>query len=117
MNANIDYSNEVIIILFIIHGQCDRIIARTCRKFNQMYPELTPMNERKFVRLQNNFLNYGSMLKAPSTLPKPVTSNEDNTVNVLAYFYAYPEASIRSAEKDLGVSHASVQRILKNHGM
>ena len=35
-----------------------------------MYPELTPMNKRKFVRLQNNFINYGSNLKAPLSLVK-----------------------------------------------
>ena len=59
-----NYSNEVLMKLFILHGQCDQIIARTCRKFNQMYPELTPINERKFVRLQRNFVNYGSNLLA-----------------------------------------------------
>lgn len=54
-------------------------------------------------------------MKAPQTLSKPVSSNEDNVVNVLAYFYAYSEDFIRSAEEDLGVSYASIQRILKNH--
>ena len=56
MTENINYSNEVLMKIFILHGQCDQIIARTCRKFNKMYPELTPMNKKKFVRLQNNFI-------------------------------------------------------------
>ena len=68
--TSFDYSNEVLMKLFILNGQCNQIIARTCRKFNQMYPELTPMNERKLVRLQNNFIKYGSNLKAPPSLPK-----------------------------------------------
>ena len=112
-----NYSNEVLMNLFILHGQCDQIIARTCRKFNEMYPDLQPMNKRKFGRIQNNFINYGSKLKAERTLPKPVTSDEDNVINVLAYFHAYPQASIRSAEDDLGLSYASIQRILDSHDM
>ena len=58
-----NYSNEDLMKLFILHGQCDKIIAKTCRKFNEMFPDLQSMNKRKFVRLQNNFINYGSKLK------------------------------------------------------
>ena len=112
-----NYSNEDLMKLFILHGQCDQIIAKTCRKFNEMFPDLQPMNKRKFVRLQNNFINYGSKLKSERRLPKPVTFVEDNIINVLAYFHAYPQSSTRSAEDDLGLTRASVQRILDNHDM
>ena len=44
-----NYANEDLMKLFILHGQCDQIIARTCRKFNKMFPDLQPMNKRKFV--------------------------------------------------------------------
>ena len=61
MTENINYSNEGLMKLFILHGQCNQIIARTCRKFNKMHPELTPTNKRKFVRfpviLKDFFLN------------------------------------------------------------
>jgi hypothetical protein len=112
-----NYSNEVLMNLFIIHGQCDKIVARTCRKFNEMYPNLQPMDKRKFVRIQNNFIQFGSQLKNDRSLPKPVTSDEENIVNVLAYFHAYPQASIRSAADDLGLTYYSVQRILDDHDM
>lgn len=57
------YSNAVIMNLFILHGQCDKIIGRTCRKFNEIYPDLPKMNIKKFIRIQNNFRDFGSTLK------------------------------------------------------
>lgn len=111
------YSNEVIMNLFILHGQCAKIVSRTCRKFNNMYPNLPQMNIKKFLRIQQNFINYASPLKAPRILPKPVTSDEDKEINVLAYFYAYRYSSIRSAEADLGISYSSIQRILQKREM
>ena len=34
------YPNDVVMDLFIIHGELDRITARICRVFNERYPEL-----------------------------------------------------------------------------
>ena len=59
MTENINYSNEVLMKLFILHGQCDQIIAKTCRKFNKMYPELTPMNKSKFL----SFVSFSGILE------------------------------------------------------
>ncbi|HLJ31149.1 MAG TPA: transposase [Candidatus Babeliales bacterium] len=111
------YTNAVLMNLFILFGQCDRIITRTCRNFNEMYPNLPPMNLKKFIRIQNNFTEFGSALKAPRNLPRPVTSNEDNEINVLAYFQVFPQSSIRCAQDDLGITYSSVQRILVKHNM
>lgn len=111
------YAHDVLMKLFILHGQCNQNIARTCRKFNEIYPHLQPLNERKFVRLQNNFIDYGSKLKAQRHLPKPVTTDEDNIINVLAYFHACPHASTRSAEQDLGLTRTSLHRILTKYNM
>ncbi|WP_209391486.1 hypothetical protein, partial [Chryseobacterium sp. RR2-3-20] len=44
-------------------------------------------------------------------------SDEDNVINVMAYFYAYPRSSIRSAADDLNITITSVHRILKYHDM
>lgn len=56
------------------------------------------MNERKFIHLQNNFIIDGSKLKAARDLTILLSCNEDNIINVLAYFNAYPQASIRSGK-------------------
>lgn len=72
-----NYSNGVLMNLFILHGQCNQIIARTCRRFNEMFPDEQPTNKRKFVRLQNNFINYGSKLKTK------IISVETNNINTM----------------------------------
>lgn len=109
-----NYSHSDILNLYNIHGQCDKIISRTCRQFNETYPDLPSMNPQKFRRLQSNFVRFGSR-HAERTLARPITSNENNEINVLAYFYANPNHSIRSAAADLDISYSSIRKILVNH--
>lgn len=73
------------------------------------------MNDRKCVRLQSHFINYGSKLNAIQNLQKPITSKKDSTINVFCYFHACPQASIRSAEDHL--THGLLHRILLSHDM
>lgn len=110
------YSNSVILDLCCIYGESNRIISRTCRKFNEKYPELPPITNNKFRRIKSNFLKFGNV-KAVRTAPKPVTDNENNEINVLAYFHANPQGSIPGASDDLGLCYSSIQRILKKHKM
>ncbi|KAJ8913995.1 hypothetical protein NQ315_012018 [Exocentrus adspersus] len=56
-------------------------------------------------------------ISAERIVPKPVTSDQDNVINVLAYFNAYPEASTRAAEYDLGISRCSIHKILRANNM
>jgi len=108
------YSNEDILNLFIIHGECNRILLRTCITFNERYPLLPPMTAKKFRRIQSNFRRFGNV-RAERNIPKPVTSNEDNIVSVLTYSSANPSSSLRSAVEEVGLSYSSNQRILNNH--
>ncbi|KAL1492070.1 hypothetical protein ABEB36_012566 [Hypothenemus hampei] len=59
-------------------GSCGQIVSRTRGKFNKTYPDLPHMSSKEFKGIQNNFPGYGSKLKASLTLPKPVTSDEEN---------------------------------------
>ena len=59
------YSNAVIMNLFILHGQCDKIIGRTSRKFYEMYPVLPQINIKKFILILNNLIDFVSILKSP----------------------------------------------------
>ncbi|KAI4470583.1 hypothetical protein MML48_1g10920 [Holotrichia oblita] len=88
--------------------------ARTCRNFNETYPQLPPMTENKLRRYLANFLTTGSV-KIKKATSAPVTGNEDNEVSVLAYFEAFPRASTRAAEHDLGIPRSSIHRIMRNH--
>ena len=51
---NNSYSNADILNLFYIHGECQRIVKRTCRRFDALFPNLPPMNPRKFLRFEGN---------------------------------------------------------------
>lgn len=106
------YPNDVVMDLFIMHGECNRITARTCRMFNERYPELPVSTAKRFSKLQLLFRGAGQINRN-----KPVTENEDNEVNVLAYFYAHRHTSIRSAASDLGLTYWAVRSLLKKHKM
>lgn len=108
------YSNEVNFDLFVIHGNCQKTVARTCHEFNVKYPNLPRMNKQKFSRLKNKFLRAGN-IHPPRRRTKSVRESEDNQINVLGYFEAFPRSSIRAATFDLGLSYSSVQRILHDH--
>lgn len=111
-----EYTNADILNLFYIHGECYKILERTCRVFNERHPHLPPMNKTKFRRIETNFLQFGKV-SATKNVPKRVTNDEGNVISTLAYFNAFPQSSTTSAEKDLGVSASSIQRILKEHRM
>lgn len=109
------YSNEVILDLFYLHNESQMFI-RTCRAFNEKYPNLPKMTPRKFRKIHSNFLETGSW-KATPNRQKTVTGSETNIINVLGYFHAYPRASIRCAVEALGICQTSIQKILSDHAM
>lgn len=108
------YTNEQILDLYIIHGECQRIIERTCRTFNNRYPHVSRMTGKKFRKLWRNFLSFGNS-NPIRRRSKNVVGNETNVINVLGYFYAYPRASIPSTSEALGIKLSSVHRILREH--
>lgn len=95
------YSNSDILNLFYIHGECEKILERTCRTFNNRYPDLPRMTRRKFRIIESNFLQHGTVVSR-KRFQNYVTRNEENETNVLAYFTAFPNSSTRAASLDLG---------------
>lgn len=110
------YPFDVILDLFVIHGMCQKIIARTVREFNLKYPYLPPITHGKFMRIKNNFVTYGR-LERPTTRVRPIRDNEQAQITILGYFRAFPRNSIRAAEMEIGFSYATIQRVLKDHRM
>lgn len=108
------YQHDVIFDLIAIYGYFGKIVERTCREFNLKYPHLPSMTRKKFARIKRNFCDFGKVDK-PLARKKPVTEDEVNQVAVLGYFEAHPRKSIRNASADLGLSYATVQRILHHH--
>ncbi|KAL3266690.1 hypothetical protein HHI36_010852 [Cryptolaemus montrouzieri] len=115
-NNMADYSNEDMLNLFLIHGECQKLLDRTCWQFNNQFPNLAPMSKTKFRKIRSNFLQFGGT-KYIETGRKPIFEDDDNQINTLVYFRANPHASIKSASMDIGLSYTSIQRILKKHNM
>ena len=93
---------------------CNRIISRTCRRFNEKYPNLPHMNPRKFQRIKSNLCISG---KQQPNRECVITDNNTNVIHVLAYFHANPHSSIRAAKDELGLSYYALQKILKKNKM
>lgn len=100
MNDN-QYTNIEILNLFYIHGECNKIVNRTCRTFNERYPNLPPMTKLKFRKIEATFIRSGAVKKTRN-VQKFVTSSDDNQINILAYFNTFPNSSISAASSDLG---------------
>lgn len=109
------YTHEEIMNLFIIYGQCHKNISRTCRRFNEKYPNAQALTNRIFRRIHSNFIHCGSAQKRRIS-PKTVRT-EDNIINVLTYFEAHPQSSISCAEEELDISWSTIQRILSEFKM
>lgn len=96
-----NYTNGDILNLFYIYGECNRVLDRACAAFNNRYPHLRPITKKSFRRIQNNFISTGTIIRKKN-VPSNVTDNQDAQIDVMAYFNAYPNSSIRAASSDLG---------------
>lgn len=70
------------------------------------------MNE-KFRRIEANFLQFGRV-KTKTERVRPVTSDEENEVAILALFEAYPRASTKDASAVLRITNSSIHTMLKS---
>lgn len=113
--ARLGFSNEDFLNLIIVYGECDRVLNRTCDVFAERYPNVPRATPDILRRLLSNCRNFGSFKTTTMNKIKPITENEENVINILAYFTAYPQASLNDAQRDLGIQYVSIYRVLKKH--
>lgn len=111
--ANVGFTNDYFLNLIIIYGECNRIVERTCRVFAERYPNGPNATGDILRRLLKNCRQFGQF-KAKINKNKPLVDSDINVINVLAYFTASPNASIRDCERELTLSTRTIHRILKN---
>lgn len=112
--SRLNFSNEDYLNLLAIYYESDKIISRACRVFSQRYPDRSQPSRDTIHRIISNCLNYGSF-KKPVNKVKPVVDNEENEINVLAFFHAFPGSGLRDAETHLRIPFKSIERILLKH--
>lgn len=109
--SRLNLNNEDYLNLMLIYGECSRVMNRAVRTFQERYPDRPKPSRDTIRRLIRNLREHGSFTKKV-VKGKPVTDNEDNNINVMAYFTAYPVASLKEAVRDLDISSVSIFRIL-----
>lgn len=112
--SNLNYSNEEYLNLICLYGQCNKNISRTCDLFAEKYPNVATPNRRFVRQVVENLISFGSF-KSTTTKIRPVLNDEDTAITVLGYFTAYPNASLRDAQRDLGIPFKSIHRILRKY--
>lgn len=112
--ARLQLNNEDYVNLILIHGECDKVVSRTCALFIRRYPDRPRPSHDTVKRVIKNLKEYGCF-EAKNLKVKPIVDNNENEINILGYYTAFPEASVRNGERDLGISMKSIHRVLKKH--
>ncbi|KAI4471956.1 transposable element tc3 transposase-like protein [Holotrichia oblita] len=112
MPTRLNYTNEDYLNLFIIYGECNKVISRTCDTFAARYPQKQKPPTNTVKRVIQNFKNFGSV-NAKTQKHKPIVNNADMEIDILGYFTTYPTMSLRQAALESGLSRCSIHRILR----
>jgi ribosomal protein S24E len=57
MPGRLNYTNEDYLNLFIIYGECNKVISRTCDTFSMRYPEKQKPSPKTVKKIIENLLN------------------------------------------------------------
>ena len=93
---------------------CRKQADRAVQEYVQLFPERVVPNRRYFLVLYRKFRSNESVFEKART-KKPFIINEEIEINVLAYFEAHKENSIRDLVSDSNLSLITIWRILKKH--
>lgn len=109
-----NYSQEELLNMSYMLGECDRNCLLASRVYAQRYPALRHPDERAFRKLKTRFEANLSLVYEKSERRKTATG-EENEFLVLGSLVENPHASVRELEQQLGISKTSVSRIIKRN--
>lgn len=111
----VQLSEKQRIEILMMYGYGDR--KRTQEEvrllFNNLYPD-TPITQSTVSKILKKFYATGTVANLPKSGRPRTATNEDHKENVLLSVEEQPKNSLRNVGRDVGISHTSVQRILKN---
>lgn len=109
------YNSNEYVDMLIVYGECRRNSREAANLYRERFPERHHPSHTTFNRVEAK-LRTGSF---PSTVKhanhNAPARNEENVINILAYVAVNPHVSLRRLAEEIGVSKATVHRILKGH--
>lgn len=110
--AHLSEKHRIELLMIYGFGDRRRTQNEVCNVFNALYPD-TPVSQGTVSQLIKKFRETGSIKNVQkSGRPKSAT-NEDKALDVILTVEETPRVSIREIAEHSGISHSSVQRILK----
>lgn len=106
--AGIPYSNEEKFDMLALYLQSHRNADITSARYLEMYPERRQPHKTQFRKIVVNLINHGAFEQPRSGY----TENENRNRNILQAVNENPRASVRTVEREIGVSKSTVQRVL-----
>lgn len=94
----------------------DKDISRSLRWYSVKYPDRQIPSRKVLKRLVNNLRTLGRFDKRPREPHQENHTINDEELDILIYFSAFPKTSVREGEHEIGVSKSKIHRVLKKHG-
>lgn len=102
--------------MVMIFAETRRNAAEAAREFHRRFPNARPPSRKYISRLVCRLRMTGSLLPAGRTTGRQKLL-EDQKIDILGYFAAYPRASIRAVSAELDVPRSSIWRLLRSSNL
>lgn len=109
-----NFSNEEMINMTFILGECAQNCLLASRVYRQRYRDRRHPRKEAFERLKSRLVTSGTVKYKAHTYPKTIAT-EENEMMVLQAVIEDPNVSLRTLSNNLNISIRSVQRLLKKN--
>ncbi|KAJ8956613.1 hypothetical protein NQ318_013966 [Aromia moschata] len=106
-------TKRIEILIMIGYGDKTRSQNTVCEMFNQKYPN-KHINQSTVSKIEKKFREHGNVNDLPKRR-RPKVANEEMSLNVLLSVQENHHASSRTLGQQHGISHSSIQKILRTH--
>ncbi|KAL1492559.1 hypothetical protein ABEB36_010799 [Hypothenemus hampei] len=90
--------------------RCFYLSNENCQQASNLY------NNRTFLNLHVSLATFGSFEKPKNIRFRNAGNNEEEELNILAHFRAFPTTSTREATRELDISRHKIRKTLKKYG-
>lgn len=108
------YTTQEKVEIIFLYGLCDRSVRRTVREYVARFPNARHPLPARIKDIVARFQETGSVLSRKRPGHPRRVRDEDTEVDVIAYFNANPQSSIRAFATVSGISRSTIHRILSS---